>query len=43
MEVVSATVSVEPWDSEFGFSSRMVWRDALGHRPTCSMLIANES
>ena len=26
--VVSATVSIEPWDSEFGFSSKMVWRDA---------------
>ena len=27
--VVSATVSIEPWDSESGFSSRMVWRDGL--------------
>ena len=30
-------VSVEPWDSEFGFSSRLVWRDApgLGLRAAC--------
>ena len=35
---VSARVSVEPWDSESGFSSRMVRRDAPGPRLACSML-----
>ena len=42
MAVVSAIVSIEPWDSESRFSSRMVWRDASGRRPTYSMLTVGE-
>ena len=40
--VVLAMVFVEPWDSESKFSSRMVWRDALGRRSMCSMLTTSE-
>ena len=40
--MVSVTVSVEPWDSKSGFSSRIVWRDASGHRPMCNMLTVGE-
>ena len=38
--VVLSMVSVEPWDLESGFSSRMVWWDAPEHWQTCSMLTA---
>ena len=37
---VSVRVYVEAWDSELGFSSRMVWRYASERRPTWSMLTA---
>ena len=40
---VSVTISVEPWDSKSGFSSRMVWRDPSGRRPICSILTVGES